>query len=407
MWYVVSWLNFPVTTNRPRCPICAGQMKKNGTTSKGKTRWRCKDPNCGSSLTRQRTDHTQSRDFRAFYRYAVSTTSLPQLAQQQGISRWTLNCRFEPFWLIDIPNTPDPHRIYDQIFIDGTYTAAGCLLVAASHDHVIAWHWAKKESTDAYIQLLKNIAPPLCVVLDGGLGAQSAIATCWPHTPIQRCLVHAQRVIRRYTTSRPRTDAGKAIYGLALQLTKISTLDQAREWTKNLHDFGQVYKHFLSEKTLTPTHRRRSNRTWEWTHLRVRQAYKSLRNLSQKQHLFTYLQPPPHALMPQRWVATTNSLEGGVNAPLKRIADAHRGRTGERQRKMLEWYLYSQTQLPDDPLEIARQCNFGQDQLAKVQGLTPEDHNTADPETGRPAFYDNAIPTEYSHSIGIRKGPMK
>ena len=111
--------------------------------------------------------------------------------------------------------------------------------------------------------------------------------------------------------------------------------------------------------------------------------------------------------MPQRWVATTNSLEGGVNAPLKRIADAHRGRTGERQRKMLEWYLYSRTQLPDDPLEIARQCNFGQDQLAKVQGLTPEDHNTADPETGRPAFYDNAIPTEYSHSIGIRKGPMK
>lgn len=46
---------------------------------------------------------------------------------------------------------------------------------------------------------------------------------------IQRCLVHAQRVIRRYTTSRPRTDAGKAIYALALKLTRITTLDQARE----------------------------------------------------------------------------------------------------------------------------------------------------------------------------------
>ena len=64
-------------------------------------------------------------------------------------------------------------------------------------------------------------------------------------------------------------------------------------------------------------------------------------------------------------------------------------------------------QLPDDPLDIARQCNFGQDQLAKVNDLAEEDHNKADQETGRPAFYDNAIPTEYEHSIGIRKGPMK
>jgi len=66
-----------------------------------------------------------------------------------------------------------------------------------------------------------------------------------------------------------------------------------------------------------------------------------------------------------------------------------------------------QKQLPDDPLNIARQCNYGQDQLAKVNYLAEEDHNKADQETGRPAFYDNAIPTEYEHSIGIRKDPMK
>ena len=89
---------------------------------------------------------------------------------------------------------------------------------------------------------------------------------------------------------------------------------------------------------------------------------------------------------------------------LKRIADAHRGRSGKRQRKMLEWYLHSQTQLPDDPLEIARQCNFGQDQLAKVTDLVPEDLNKADQQTGRPALYDNAIPTDYNHNLGIQKG---
>lgn len=74
---------------------------------------------------------------------------------------------------------------------------------------------------------------------------------------------------------------------------------------------------------------------------------------------------------------------------------------------MLAWYLHAKRQLPDDPLEIARQCNFGQDQLAKINDLVPEDHNEADQETGRPAFYDNATAAEYQHSIGTRKGPPK
>ncbi|WP_428829149.1 transposase-like zinc-binding domain-containing protein, partial [Bifidobacterium tsurumiense] len=31
----------------PLCPECHGTMKKNGKTSAGRTRWRCKDPGCG------------------------------------------------------------------------------------------------------------------------------------------------------------------------------------------------------------------------------------------------------------------------------------------------------------------------------------------------------------------------
>lgn len=382
-------------------------MKKNGTTSKGTTRWRCTNPNCGSSITRDRTDITRAHDFTTFHSYVTSTSTLADIARHHGVSRWTLNRRFETFWLINVPNHGQPHRVYDQIFIDGTYTAAGCLLIAASSDHVIAWHWAQRETAHAYMQLLSKIAEPLCVVLDGGQGAFTAIKACWPHALIQRCLVHAQRVVRRYTTTRPRTDAGKAIYRLALKLTRITTPDQARDWTLRLHEFGQVFASFLDEKTPLPRDRQTLNKQWEWTHPRVRKAYRSLLHLSQSGWLFTYLQPPQTALEPQRWVSTTNSLEGGINAQIKRIADAHRGRQGERQRRMLEWYLYSKTQLPDDPLGIARQCNFGQDQLAKVNELVLEDHNKADPETGRPAFYDNAIPTEYEHSIGIRKGPLK
>ena len=275
-------------------------MKKNGTTTKGTTRWRCKNPDCGSSTTYRRPDLTKTRDFKAFHRYVTSTRSLTEIACDAGVSRWTLDRRFESLWLIDVPNTPDPNRVYDQIFIDGTYTDAGCLLVAASYDHVIAWHWARTESTHAYTQLLRGIAEPLCVVLDGGQGAYSAIKACWPTTMIQRCLVHAQRVIRRYTTSRPRTDAGKAIYALALKLTKITTLDQARQWTIRLHEFGVVYKDFLNEKTPVPKERRTPSHQWEFTHIRVRKAYNMLVHLSRNNWLFAYLQPPPEALEPAR-----------------------------------------------------------------------------------------------------------
>ena len=87
--------------------------------------------------------------------------------------------------------------IYDQIFIDGTYTGAGCLIVAATFDHVLAWHWCKRETSLDYQRLLQRIPAPVIAVIDGGQGAASAIKKCWPATVIQRCLVHAQRVVRR------------------------------------------------------------------------------------------------------------------------------------------------------------------------------------------------------------------
>ena len=91
------------------------------------------------------------------------------------------------------------------------------------------------------------------VVLDGGRGAYYAIKQTWPTTRIQRCLVHAQRVVRRHLTSRPRTDAGKTLYKLALDLTRITTIDQAAQWTAHLQEFDTVYRTWMDEKTLSIT----------------------------------------------------------------------------------------------------------------------------------------------------------
>ena len=377
-------------------------MKRNGTTSKGTTRWRCKT--CGASTTKARSDITHAAVFRQFIEHCTSTTALRQIAGDAGISRSTMKRQFSWCWLVDVPDPTIGHegRVYDQVFLDGTYTASGCLIVAATLDHVIAWHWCTRETTRDYQHLLERIPAPLIAVIDGGQGAASAIKTCWPGTKIQRCLVHAQRVVRRYTTSRPRTDAGRAIYQLALNLTKITDLDEAAAWGAQLHEYGTIYRDWMNQKTWI-TDPLTKQRTWSWTHERTRKAYNSLNHLWRNQLLFVYLDPPDGVLDSNRIKSTTNSLEGGINAQLKLLARTHRGRSGEHQRRMLEWWLYLKTELPDDPVEIARQSNWGQDQLAKVSTLT-HNENQADHETGRPALYDNAIDTNYTHSIGIQKG---
>ncbi|MDK6261050.1 IS256 family transposase, partial [Corynebacterium frankenforstense] len=79
--------------------------------------------------TRHRPDQTHTRDFKAFHTYVTGTASLTKVADTLNVSRRTLDRRFTSLWIIDVPNTPDPNRVYDQIFIDGTYTDAGCLLV--------------------------------------------------------------------------------------------------------------------------------------------------------------------------------------------------------------------------------------------------------------------------------------
>ncbi|MFW8575178.1 IS256-like element IS1249 family transposase, partial [Corynebacterium pseudodiphtheriticum] len=369
-----------MSKNQPRCH-CGGEMKRNGTTSKGTTRWRCKQ--CGASSVKRRNDITNAAVFTQFIEHCTTAISLDDLAKRNGVSRATMKRRFKWCWLVDVPDPTAGHhkRIYDQVFLDGTYTAGGCLIVAATIDHVIAWHWCKHETTRDYQLLLERIEAPLIAVIDGGQGAYSAIKKCWPTTKIQRCLVHAQRVVRRYTTTNPRTDAGRTIYRLALKLTRITTLDEAAAWGVQLHEFSTIYREWMNEKTMIKDPK---TGAWTrvWTHHNVRKAYNSLNHLWRSEMLFVYLNPPAGVLAPERIKSTTNSLEGGINAQLKLLARTHRGRSGERQRRMLDWWLYLKTELPDDPVRIARQSDWGQGQLAKVSTLT-QTENQADHETGR------------------------
>ncbi len=255
---------------------------------------------------KHRGDITSTAVFAQFIEHCTTATSLEVLAKRNGVSHATMKRRFKWCWLVDVPDPTVGHdkRVYDQVFLDGSYTAGGCLIIAATIDHVIAWHRCRHETTHDYQRLLERIEAPLIAVIDGSQGAFSAIKKCWPTTRIQRCLVHAQRVVRRYTTSRPRTDAGRTIYQLALKLTRITTLDEAAQWGAQLHEFFTIYQAWMNEKT-TVKDPKTGAWTHMWTHHNVRKAYNSLNHLWRSNLLFVYLKqsltltgsnPPPTAL---------------------------------------------------------------------------------------------------------------
>ena len=91
-------------------------MKRNGTTSKGTTRWRCKQ--CGASSVKRRNDITNAAVFTQFIEHCTTAISLDDLAKRNGVSRATMKRRFKWCWLVDVPDPTAGHhkRIYDQVF---------------------------------------------------------------------------------------------------------------------------------------------------------------------------------------------------------------------------------------------------------------------------------------------------
>lgn len=392
---------------RPTCPVCHQPTRKNGTTSKGTTRWRC--TTCNATTTNTRPDDHHPKRFALFINWILGTQSRTTIAAELGLNRRTLTRWFNNYWLIHVPRNNDPHRVHDQLFIDGTYFNTKCLLVACTLDHVVAWHWCTREDSYNYARLFAQLQPPLIVTTDGQHGALTAIKDTWPTTNIQRCIVHVKRNIQRHVTLKPKLNAGKTLRQLSLKLLKVTTAEEAAQWTAQLQQFYLIYRDWLNEKTYkkdvpadqVPWHAR-NNKTWWYTHHRHRSAYKLLEKLVRDGHLFTYINPPEG--VSRKIKATTNCLEGGINAQIKALARTHRGIFDEHQRIAVDWWLYLHTQLPDDPVKIARQQKWGQVALAKVTDLINQEKPDAGQEDGRPATYDTGIDATPSNSMGIRQG---
>lgn len=323
--------------NNKICPSCGKAMKRNGRTSAGSQRWRCRD--CGASSTHG--NDVSGRDLAAFVRWLLSKDVQRDMP---GGGR-TFRRRTRRLWKIwAMPDVVDEvHRV---VYVDGIYLQRNvCVLIACTEDHVLSWYLSRGETTRAWRSLLRTIAPPEVVVTDGGSGFASAVREEWPETRVQRCTFHAFCQVRRYTTTRPNLQAGVELYQLAKDLLGIETLHQAELWTERFGQWCDFWSEFLNERT-------RTDNGVVYTHERLLKARRSLVRLSNDGTLFTYLDPALTLEGPLP--AMNNVIEGGVNAQLRDVLRNHRGLSVGHRVKAVYWWCYMHTECPKPFPEILR-----------------------------------------------------
>jgi hypothetical protein len=312
-------------------------MKRNGHTSKGTQRWRCLG--CGASSV-----HRHNSDAKELQRFLDWLLSREKQIDMPGQGR-SFRRRATRFWEIwPMPEIVD--EIHRVIYVDGIYLSRNIvILIACSDAHVLSWYLARSENSNAWEALLLRIAAPDMVITDGGSGFAKAVKKQWPHTAVQRCTFHAFCQVKRYTTSRPRLQAGRELYQIAKDLLHINTLKQADLWVEHFLQWCDFWSDFLSDTTFKDGRK-------EYTHERLRKARRGLVTLINQGTLFTYLDP--RLSTEEALPAMNNKIEGGVNTQLRSVLRDHRGMSLVRRIKAVYWWCYMHTECPASASEILR-----------------------------------------------------
>ena len=321
------------------CPICGSVCIKYGKNKSGSQRWFCK--RCKSICT-PKIDNS-SKQLNIFLKWLFSKQTQREMT---GEGR-TFRRKTSMFW--DIwPMPPIVESKRDVLYVDGIYLGRkACVLICCDDKHVLGWYLCRYEHSRAWKALLSRIAEPRIVVSDGGTGLPKALRQIWPQAEHQRCTFHAFCQIRRYTTTKPKTSAGFELYNLAKDLLHLKNKEEAEEWTFRFIDWMRRYNSFLSQMTYDEFGNGRP------THERLIKAQRSTLKLIKEGTLFTYLD---EELIEEigRIPATTNQIEGGVNARLREMLRSHRGLSIERRIKAVFWWCYMHSPEPLSANELLK-----------------------------------------------------
>jgi hypothetical protein len=139
------------------------------------------------------------------------------------------------------------------------------------------WTYVHTETTSVYragrVYLESLGYRIISVTGDGFEGVRQAFSGI----PYQMCHVHMERLLRKGTTRKPKTEAGRVLRALTLSLFDTNS----ETFKQRYKDYLAKYLPFLNEKSINPETGRS-----EWTHEKLRTASLSL--FIHIPYLFTY-----------------------------------------------------------------------------------------------------------------------
>jgi len=137
---------------------------------------------------------------------------------------------------------------------------------------------------------------------------------------IQMCQRHQIDIVRRYLTRNPKLQAGKELYSLAKNITKLTE----NEFVRLFEQWEEKWVDFLNERSKDEA----TGKT-HFTHKKLRSARRSIKN--NLPYLFAYEQVNG---MPN----TNNALEGTFTALKNRLRN-HNGMSKENRKRFIDGFF--------------------------------------------------------------------
>lgn len=208
--------------------------------------------------------------------YVTQRQTYSQLAGKYGCSAKTIQRKLDRYRTVAVVHTP--RRVV--VVMDTTYWGRdfGVMLFKdALTGEDLLWYFVKTETVAMYVKGINTLLAMgyeiVGIVCDGRRGLTGAFGDI----PVQICQFHQQKTVRKYLTSKPKTEASRELKRLSDMLAKTdkeSFVGAFEQW----HGKWRKYLNERTEETGTAkTH---------YTHKSLRSAYLSIRrNLP---YLFTW-----------------------------------------------------------------------------------------------------------------------
>jgi len=155
--------------------------------------------------------------------------------------------------------------------------------------------------------------------MDGEISTIRAIRDVWPKVKIQRCLYHIQRESLRWLRTYPKTQAGRDLKYLLMDLCSITSKKEKEQFIKQYKSWLKKYKYFIKKLPNDSVAAKDLKRTIVLLNNAMSDMFHYLDNKNVKR--------------------TTNALES-FHSRLKSDYQRHRGLSEKHKISYLNWYCY-------------------------------------------------------------------